>query len=170
MWACRTHGLADRQTKNRDVKSNEKKIDSALTIVKDCGLSGVVSVSLLHRHFQISSDELLVEVQAVGQSDISVYNRSSEIAKNAVPYMFFQVVFDNTTKLVFLQPLEFVNFGDDAAAINRLAEDINSVAQNPTFLFQFHKHLSAAILSHVNFVSSLFHTTFFPNIPSFSLS
>ena len=63
--------------------------------LKDCGLSGVVSVSLLNRHFQISSDELLVEVQAVGQSDISVYNRSSEIAMNAVPYMFFQVVFDN---------------------------------------------------------------------------
>ena len=116
-------------------------IDDALTIVKEQRLSGVVSVALLHRHFQLSANEMLVEVQAANQSDISVYDRNTEVAKNSLPYMF-KVVFDDITSEAFLQPLEFVNFGNNAAAINRLNEDINAVLQNPTFLSMFYQHLS----------------------------
>lgn len=63
-------------------------IKNALSIVDDTGLTGVVSVGLLHHHFQISDSEILVETQTSGRSVVSVYHRDDDVSKLALPYMF----------------------------------------------------------------------------------
>jgi len=129
--------------------SEEKDfIDNALTIVDDNGLAGVVSVALLHRHFQLADNEMLVETQNVNQSDIKVYNRDDDVSKNALPYMF-KVVFDSHSKETFLQPLEFVNFGDNVHAFDELTKDIKAVSSNHIFLSTFYEHLVSRNFTNV---------------------
>jgi len=129
--------------------SEEKDfIDNALTIVDDNGLAGVVSVALLHRHFQLADNEMLVEIQNVNQSDIKVYNRDDDVSKNALPYMF-KVVCDSHSKETFLQPLEFVNFGDNVHAFDELTKDIKAVYSNHVFLSTFYEHLVSRNFTNV---------------------
>ena len=59
----------------------------------------------------------------------------------------FTFDFDHANEIVVLQPLEFVNFGNNVVAFSQLANDINIVAQSKDFLSQFYGCLVARNLT-----------------------
>jgi len=81
------------------------EIEMLKDVLRKHQVSDIVNVALLHRHFQISSSEILVEQQFPDKSVMKVYELESDIGKQALkwPYMF-------GLEQGKLKPFEFVHF------------------------------------------------------------
>ena len=127
------------------------EIGKLLDIIRQHNISSCVNVALLHRHFDLTTSEILVERQFLDFSKISVYDINSDIGSQATawPYMF-GLHKSNVSERVQMFPLEFVYFDEtDTDKKIKFEDQLQYLLQHPEFIQDYSRELDFLGLSEI---------------------
>lgn len=93
------------QTAKLSVPEVTKAADALGAVIEQHGMEDSVGICLLHKHFDLKAQEVLVETQSVGESHLKPQSWTSDEA--LVPYMW------KVTTRCEVFPLEFVQADED---------------------------------------------------------
>jgi hypothetical protein len=113
-----------------NLKVHKHKIDDVGRVLHAHGLADEIGIALLHRHFELSADEILVEKIDSAQAQSVGAPRPKEAAGKVLPHLFRAVINENDGTAAWF-PVEFCDAGDDDGS---LAERCAKLAENAPLL------------------------------------
>jgi hypothetical protein len=119
----------------------KKEIEKVLKVIRKFGLEKIINVAFIHRHFQISDSEMLVEFMSDDFSEISVVDINSHVGASAVqfPYMFAVTKDSDGASLVPLEFLYFNEYQQDQRL--QLEKSLRKITGIPSFVEELEKTL-----------------------------
>ena len=135
--------LNDFDTSRRFLAMHADAIDGLGRVILDHGLENELGICLLHRHFKLAVDEILLEHASAGGSQIAPVSVSGVERDAVVPYMWRMMERDGGCEWT---PLEFV----DRASLNEeVRRALDALPYHRAFLGDFAAALVAASVQGV---------------------
>lgn len=136
-----------------EVKNFKEMLIKVGDIICKYNLHKFIGVSMLHKHFNLHSDEILVE-QISQQGSLIKPSKSKE---SVFPYMW-KLFYDQASNKLMWSPLEFIKLDEQSKQLNIIA-NLKNLETNTKFLEEIAELLNEHSLQNI-FGLSLLHRDF----------
>lgn len=99
-----------------NLKQLQPKLDKIGRVLHKHGCADEIGIALLHRHFDLADDEVLVEKVEPAQGQSVGAPRNRDTSGKILPHLFRAVVSDNDSACVWF-PVEFADVEDDDGSL-----------------------------------------------------
>ena len=144
-------GLNEFEIAQKQLETHKKHLEALGTVVCRYGLQDVIGISLLHKQFDISSNEIVVREFVANEAYTKPFPKNDET--KAIAYVW-KLHWDETTGRYTYYPLEFLYCNERTKEAERMASIIE---QSDTFLSEMADTLLQLGVQDIFGISTLNH-------------